>query len=318
MKIEKAHPTDAAAIASVLQEAAQWLVNGGRPLWSAVDIAPERVALDIANGLFHVAREGEQVAGVMKLELEDAYFWPEIAAGTSAYVHKLAVRRAWAKKGASLKLLSFARTATRELGRGYLRLDCVADRQALRALYERFGFGLHSIVERGGVRFARYELPVANSRPTLRPANRLDAGPACNVLHRSIAGCCAQDHGGDARLIETWLANKTVVNVKSWLEAEANFACVAEQGEHMVGFAMASAQGEVLLCHVVPEVQFTGVGKLLLDALEIEAQARGIGAFRLQSTQTGRSFYLRNGYVPLGAAVTAHGMTAYPLTKTFG
>ena len=57
--------------------------------------------------------------------------WP----GTSAFIHKLAVRRAWAKKGVSTELLSYARARARDLARAYLRLDCVADRKALRDLY---------------------------------------------------------------------------------------------------------------------------------------------------------------------------------------
>ncbi len=94
----------------------------------------------------------------MKFELEDRYFWPELAPGTSAFVHKLAVRRAWAKKGVSTELLSFARARARALGLPYLRLDCVADRPGLRNLYGHFGFALHSIIQKGAVSFARYEM----------------------------------------------------------------------------------------------------------------------------------------------------------------
>lgn len=159
MNIQQAHTSDAHEIASVLQEAAQWLSDGGRALWSGAEIGHERVLRDTNAGLFHVAREGEQLAGVMKFELEDPIFWPEIASGTSAFVHKLAVRRAWAKKGVSTELLSFARAHARALGRPYLRLDCVADRPGLRDLYEHFGFALHSIIQKGAVSFARYELP---------------------------------------------------------------------------------------------------------------------------------------------------------------
>ena len=148
-------------IASVLQEAAQWLVNDGRALWSAAEVSAERVLLDTSAGLFHVAREGEQLAGVMKLELEDAHFWPEVLPGTSAFVHKLAVRRAWARKGVSTQLLSYARTRAQQLGRAHLRLDCVADRQGLRNLYEGFGFALHSVVKIGATSFARYEISTA-------------------------------------------------------------------------------------------------------------------------------------------------------------
>lgn len=161
MNIQQAHPPDAPVIASVLQDAEHWLAEGGRALWQATAIGQERVLQDTSAGLFHVARDGEQIVGVMKFELEDAYFWPEIPPGTSAFVHKLAIRRAWAKQGVSTELLAYARTRARQLGRDYLRLDCVADRQGLRKLYEGFGFSLHSVVQKGAISFARYELPTA-------------------------------------------------------------------------------------------------------------------------------------------------------------
>lgn len=161
MNIQEARPSDAPLIASVLQEAAEWLINDGKGLWSATEFGLERVLRDVSAGHFHVALDGDQLAGVMKFELEDAYFWPEIPLGTSAFVHKLAVNRAWAKKGVSTQLLSYAQTRAHQLGRTHLRLDCVADRQALRNLYERFGFVLHSVVQIGASSFARYELPTA-------------------------------------------------------------------------------------------------------------------------------------------------------------
>jgi GNAT superfamily N-acetyltransferase len=161
MNIQEARSSDAPMIASVLQEAAEWLAADGRALWSAAEIGHECVLRDVSSGLFHVARQGEHVAGVMKFELEDAYFWPEVLPGTSAFVHKLAVRRAWAKKGVSTALLSYAVTRTQELGLAHLRLDCVADRQGLRNLYGGFGFDLHSVVQMGATSFARYQLPTA-------------------------------------------------------------------------------------------------------------------------------------------------------------
>ncbi|MBO9647734.1 MAG: GNAT family N-acetyltransferase [Variovorax sp.] len=161
MNIQQGHASDAPAIASVLHEAAQWLAGEGRGLWSAAEISLDCVQRDIGAGLFHVARDGEQLAGVMKFELEDAHFWPEVQPGTSAFVHKLAIRRAWAKKGVSTELLSYARIRARQVGRAHLRLDCVADRQGLRNLYESFGFALHSVVQIGTTRFARYEIPSA-------------------------------------------------------------------------------------------------------------------------------------------------------------
>lgn len=162
MRIEKAQIEDVEAVAAVLQEAAQWLDDTGRPLWIPSEVSCERVLRDTEAGNFFAARDGDDIIGVMRFELEDPFFWPEVEAGTSAFVHKLAVRRSWAKQGVSTALLAFARERAQGLKRQHLRLDCFADRQALRAIYERFGFSLHSTVQIGALPYARYELAVAD------------------------------------------------------------------------------------------------------------------------------------------------------------
>lgn len=161
MHIEQAQVSDAEAVASILQEATQWLVDIGRPLWTSSEVSFDRALRDIEAGKFFMARADEGIIGVMRFELEDPFFWPEVEAGTSAFVHKLAVRRSWSGKGISTALLSFARERAGQLKRQYLRLDCVADRTELRAIYEHFGFSLHSVVQKGARSFARYELEVA-------------------------------------------------------------------------------------------------------------------------------------------------------------
>lgn len=161
MHIAQAHTSDAPAVAAVLQQAAQWLADAGRPLWSPAEFTAERLARDAEAGLYFIARRDGALAGVVKFELEDPYFWPEVPSGSSAFVHKLAVHRDWAKQGVSTALLNFARERARDLGRAHLRLDCVADRQGLRRLYEHFGFTLHSYTLKGELRFARYTLSTA-------------------------------------------------------------------------------------------------------------------------------------------------------------
>lgn len=165
MHIEQAHSSEISTIVSVLQEAAQCFADDGKALWSQTEIGQERVSHDTQRGLFYLAREKDEVTGVMKFELEDPYFWPEVATGSSAFIHKLAVRRAWAKKGVSTALLAFARARTESLGRAHLRLDCVADRLGPRKVYEGFGFTLHSYVQRGTLSFARYELEITRELP---------------------------------------------------------------------------------------------------------------------------------------------------------
>lgn len=165
MNIDQATAHDLDAVVFTLQEAAQWLQGNGRPLWSPADYSAERIGRDIAAGAYWIARSGPgpgaAVAGVMRLDPEDPHYWPEIAPGSSLYLHKLAVRRAWAGQGVSTALLRCARERTQTLQRPWLRLDCVADRQGLRSLYEGFGFLLHSEVSKGNWALARYEMAVA-------------------------------------------------------------------------------------------------------------------------------------------------------------
>lgn len=158
MHAELARPSDAAAIAAVLREAAQWLVDQHRPLWAVSDFSDASVQRDVDGGLYVVARAGDDVAGVVRFEREDLTFWPDAEPGTSAFLHKLAVRRAWAGQGVSAALLAFGRDHARRLDLRYLRLDCVADRQPLRTLYEGFGFTLHDCVFKGRREFARYQI----------------------------------------------------------------------------------------------------------------------------------------------------------------
>ncbi|HEX7864414.1 MAG TPA: GNAT family N-acetyltransferase [Variovorax sp.] len=163
MQIEQARPAEAATVAAVLNEAARWIAAEGRPLWSGAEIALERIQRDTNAGSYFIARSNGDVAGVVRLDLEDPNFWPEAEAGTSLYVHKLAVSRAHAGQGVPLRLLDFALERARSLGRPFLRLDCMADRAPLRVLYERFGFSLHSVIRKGEWSFARYELAVQSS-----------------------------------------------------------------------------------------------------------------------------------------------------------
>jgi GNAT superfamily N-acetyltransferase len=150
---------------------------------------------------------------------------------------------------------------------------------------------------------------------TVREAGELDAQAACDVLRRSIAECCTDDHQNEPVLLEAWLSNKTPDNVRAWLRVESSFGVVAETDGVVVGFAMLLASGEIPLCYLVPEARFQGVGKSLLGALEMEARRRGIGELYLESTKTAHAFYLRNGFLDSGAPEVAFGIEGYPMRK---
>ena len=71
------------------------------------------------------------------------------------------MRREAAGKGVSSALLQWAVDRAGSLGRPWVRLDCVADRPALRQIYERFGFRYHSDRQVGKYLVARFQFQVA-------------------------------------------------------------------------------------------------------------------------------------------------------------
>jgi GNAT superfamily N-acetyltransferase len=161
IEIRQATAGDAGVLGEILQEAAAWAdARGGAVLWQLDELRPERLAGEIARGQFFIAWSDTAPAGTVRFQLDDDEFWPDDPGDHAAYIHRLAVRRAFAGGAVSTALLTWARERTRAVGRRVLRLDCDADRTGLRNVYERFGFRLHSFRQVGPYYVARYELPV--------------------------------------------------------------------------------------------------------------------------------------------------------------
>lgn len=131
---------DLETVALILSEAANWQEAQGAPLWSAEDVAPEAMKGKVAAGLYWLAFVGDEAVGCVLYQLEDPLFWPDAELGEAAYLHRLAVRRAHAGGGVSKALLDWAKSRARERGHDFLRLDCDAGREKLRAFFEAHGF----------------------------------------------------------------------------------------------------------------------------------------------------------------------------------
>ena len=166
--IQLARPQDAADVAAILAEADAWVAKLGTPMWELGEVDPQRVAREVGQQLFALAWSGGKAVGTVKFQLDDPEFWPDKPGERAAYIHRLAVRRAFAGRGVSTALMAWAADHARALGRDVLRLDCDADRASLRAVYERFGFKYHSDRQVGPYLVARYELDLG-SRHTEAP-----------------------------------------------------------------------------------------------------------------------------------------------------
>lgn len=158
----QARPSDMGVLEDMLLEAARWVDALGEVMWEEGELAADRIASEIDAGLFFVAEVKGDPAGVIRFQLDDQLFWPDLTehAHESAFVHRLVVRRRYKGLGLSAALLQWAASRARSLGRRYLRLDCDASRPKLRALYERCGFQFHSFRQVGAYYVARYQLPL--------------------------------------------------------------------------------------------------------------------------------------------------------------
>jgi GNAT superfamily N-acetyltransferase len=170
--IRQATSADVDTVSSVLLEAANWLKECHMEMWRANELHPERIAKDVREGSFFLCERMGEPAGTIKFQLSDVEFWPDVPEDESAFIHRLAVRRRFAGGVVSTALLSWAVERTASLGRPYLRLDCEASRQRLRAVYERFGFQHHSDRQVGPYLVARYEftLPSSDGKSTRNTA----------------------------------------------------------------------------------------------------------------------------------------------------
>ena len=129
-------------------------------MWRNDELSASHIAADVEVGQFFLAECDGQAAGVVKFQLEDDLFWPDVPPDESAFVHRLAVRRAFAGGDVSKALLEWAVERARSLNRRFVRLDYDASRAKLKALYEEFGFVHHSDRQVGPYYVSRYEYRV--------------------------------------------------------------------------------------------------------------------------------------------------------------
>src|SRR5688572_3881432 len=99
--IRQATPHDTEKIAEILCEAARWLEQSGMKMWRDAELSPLRITGDVEAGLFYLAECDREAAGVVKFQLEDELFWPDVPPMQSAFLHRLAVRRRFAGGGIS-------------------------------------------------------------------------------------------------------------------------------------------------------------------------------------------------------------------------
>lgn len=125
----------------IMREAAQWLIDMENPLWSIDEITREQLHSP-PDAFLVMYDEAHNSIATLLLSFQDPFFWPHVPAGTSGFIHKVAIRRQFAGKARTKLLIDFAADICREKGISCIRLDCDANRKRLCAFYSSAGFTL--------------------------------------------------------------------------------------------------------------------------------------------------------------------------------
>src|SRR5262252_1182717 len=157
---------------------------------------------------------------------------------------------------------------------------------------------------------------VSRDGPKVRRAATHDAEAAIDVIIDSITRSCVDDHQNDPATLKQWLGNKTVAHFEQWLATPTNSIFVATLDSVVCGVALPREGGTINLCYVLPDMQRRGVGRALMDHVELEAKQRGMNQLQLMSSANARRFYEQLGYTRSGSATAAFGVVkGYPYTR---
>ena len=156
LEVREARITDLDAVLSILEEAARWMVSQRFEGWTPGAFSRSRIADIVESGEMYLAVLDGHPIGTFALQWQDSETWGNVP-DDAGYVHGLAIRRNVAGMGLGRELLEWAEKSVSLSGKKYLRLDCVADNEALNAYYRRAGFGYRGRAVVRGLAVSLYE-----------------------------------------------------------------------------------------------------------------------------------------------------------------
>jgi GNAT superfamily N-acetyltransferase len=157
LTVVPAKPEDIDIVIGILDEAAAWIIEQKLPsVWKPGGFSREIFLDQISRGEVHIGLVDEKPAGTITLQWADLMFWGE-QQPDSGYVHKLAVRPAYAGQKLGLEMLKWAEATAREMSKRFLRLNCLAADRKIRDYYERAGFLYKGDIEGPMAKASLYE-----------------------------------------------------------------------------------------------------------------------------------------------------------------
>lgn len=125
---------------AILREVGQWLVDTGQTLWHIDTLTADNLIDTYTEGNCYVLYVDDVPAATVILQWEDPLFWPDVPDNTSGFIHKLAIRRAFAGQNLFSSIIDFCRQECLKRDIHQLQLETDATRPKLMQFYERYGF----------------------------------------------------------------------------------------------------------------------------------------------------------------------------------
>lgn len=144
MNIRQANKNDIPALEQLYKKRVLYNNAQGIPQWTLQEVSWDTLSKTYQIEDFYVLEDGDMKACCCIVDVDPVY-WPRKKKGESLYLHKIAVDPDYAKKGYGDALVSYFKDKGKQEGYPDVRLDVRAQKDKLRAFYERNGFQLWKI-----------------------------------------------------------------------------------------------------------------------------------------------------------------------------
>jgi ribosomal protein S18 acetylase RimI-like enzyme len=155
MKVRLATPVDVALVADMLDEATAFVATFGFDQWP-LPFPRDELLQRVRQRELYVVEVEREPAATFTLLWDDPFFWGE-RPPDAVYLHKLAVRRAFAGRRLGEQIVEWVDATAAAAGRSFVRLDTQRDDPGIRRYYERLGFELRGDRANGRFAWALYE-----------------------------------------------------------------------------------------------------------------------------------------------------------------
>lgn len=139
-KIIQATPSHILEIETLYKDVTSYFISIGKKQWEIEDVSWKELSKLYNIEDFYLGYENEELAVVCCIVDKDEFYWPEIKAGTSLFLHKLCVSRKYKGMGYADKMLDFYKEYGKNKGYSIIRLDCRSNKPDLIQLYQRNDF----------------------------------------------------------------------------------------------------------------------------------------------------------------------------------